>query len=36
VTLEERYRWLMTAAQARIEVFRTEAYSARMEARAVQ
>lgn len=34
VTLEERYRWLMTAAQARIEVFRTEAYSARMELKA--
>ena len=36
VETEEKYRWLMTAAQARIEVFRTEAYSARMEARAVQ
>ena len=34
VALEERYRWLMTAAQARIEVFRTEAYSARMEMKA--
>ena len=34
VELEERYRWLMTAAQTRIEVFRTEAYSARMELKA--
>jgi hypothetical protein len=34
VELEERYRWLMTAAQARIEVWRTEQYSARMEMKA--
>jgi len=34
--LEERYRWLMTAAQTRIEVYRTEQYSARMEIRATQ
>ena len=34
--LEERYRWLMTAAQARIEVWRTEQYSARMEIKATQ
>jgi hypothetical protein len=33
---EERFRWLMTAAQARIEVWRTEQYSARMEAKATQ
>jgi len=31
VELEERYRWLMTAAQTRIEVYRTEQYSARHE-----
>jgi hypothetical protein len=36
VELEERYRWLMTAAQARIEVWRTEQYSARMEIKATQ
>ena len=34
VETEERYRWLMTAAQARIEVWRTEQYSARMEMKA--
>jgi cytochrome c biogenesis protein ResB len=34
VEKEERYRWLMTAAQARIEVWRTEQYSARMEMKA--
>jgi len=34
VEREERYRWLMTAAQARIEVWRTEQYSARMEMKA--
>lgn len=34
VEIEERYRWLMTAAQARIEVWRTEQYSARMEMKA--
>jgi hypothetical protein len=36
VEIEERYRWLMTAAQARIEVWRTEQYSARMEVKATQ
>ncbi len=36
VELEERYRWLMTAAQTRIEVYRTEQYSARMEIKATQ
>ena len=34
VEKEEKYRWLMTAAQARIEVWRTEQYSARMEMKA--
>ena len=36
VEKEERFRWLMTAAQARIEVWRTEQYSARMEMKATQ
>jgi hypothetical protein len=36
VEKEENYRWLMTAAQARIEVWRTEQYSARMEIKATQ
>ena len=36
VELEERYRWLMTAAQTRIEVYRTEQYSARHEIKATQ
>jgi cytochrome c biogenesis protein ResB len=36
VEREERFRWLMTAAQARIEVWRTEQYSARMEVKATQ
>lgn len=36
VEIEEKYRWLMTAAQARIEVWRTEQYSARMEIKATQ
>ncbi len=36
VEKEEKYRWLMTAAQARIEVWRTTQYSARMETRATQ
>ena len=36
VEKEEKYRWLMTAAQARIEVWRTEQYSARMEVKATQ
>ena len=34
VETEEKYRWLMTAAQARIECWRTEQYSARMEMKA--
>ncbi len=34
VEIEERYRWLMTAAQARIECWRTEQYSARIEMKA--
>ena len=34
VETEERYRWLMTAAQARIECWRTEQYSARIEMKA--
>jgi hypothetical protein len=36
VEREERYRWLMTAAQARIEVWRTEQYSARIEQKVTQ
>ena len=36
VEKEERFRWLMTAAQARIEVWRTQQYSARMEVKATQ
>ena len=36
VETEEKYRWLMTAAQARIECWRTEQYSARMELKATQ
>ena len=36
VEIEEKHRWLMTAAQARIEVWRTEQYSARMEIKATQ
>jgi hypothetical protein len=36
VMLEERYRWLMRAAEARVECWRTEQYSARMEVRATQ
>jgi len=36
VEKEENYRWLMTAAQARVEVWRTEQYSARMEIKATQ
>jgi hypothetical protein len=36
VETEEKYRWLMTAAQARIECWRTEMYSARMEMKATQ
>ena len=36
VETEERYRWLMTAAQTRIEVYRTEQYSARHEIKNTQ
>lgn len=36
VEKEENLRWMMTAAQARIEVWRTEQYSARMEVKATQ
>jgi hypothetical protein len=36
VEKEENYRWLFTAAQARIEVWRTNQYSARMEIKATQ
>jgi len=34
VEIEERYRWLMTAAQAKVECWRTAQYSARMELKA--
>jgi hypothetical protein len=34
VETEEKYRWLMSAAQARIECWRTEQYSARIEMKA--
>jgi len=36
VEKEESYRWMMTAAQAKIEVWRTNQYSARMEVKATQ
>jgi len=36
VLKEETYRWMMTAAQAKIEVWRTQQYSARMEIKATQ
>ena len=36
VEKEEKYRWLMTAAQARITVWQTMQYNARMEVRATQ
>jgi hypothetical protein len=36
VELEEKYRWLMTTAQAKIEVWRTEQYSMRAEVKATQ
>lgn len=36
VEIEERYRWLMTAAQAKVECWKTMQFNARMEARAVQ
>lgn len=34
VETEEKYRWLMSAAQARIECWRTEMFSARIEMKA--
>lgn len=34
VQQEETYRWMMTAAQARVECWRTEQYSARIEMKA--
>jgi len=34
VEKEETYRWMMTAAQAKIECWRTEQYSARIEQKA--
>lgn len=34
VELEERYRWLMTAAQAKISVWQTTQFNARMEMKA--
>ena len=36
VETEEKYRWLMTAAQARISVWQTEQYNARLEAKVTQ
>ena len=36
VEKEENYRWLLTAAQARIEVWRTNQYSMRAEVKATQ
>jgi hypothetical protein len=36
VEQEEEYRWMMTAAQARIEVWKTEQYNARLEIKATQ
>jgi len=36
VETEEKYRWLMTAAQARISVWQTEQYNARLEIKATQ
>ena len=36
VEAEENYRWLMRAAEARISVWQTEQYNARLEAKAVQ
>lgn len=36
VELEERYRWLMTTAQAKISVWQTEQYNARLEVKATQ
>jgi len=34
VEIEEKYRWLMTAAQARISVWQTTQFNARMEMKA--
>ena len=36
VEIEEKYRWMMTAAQARISVWQTEQYNARMEQKSTQ
>jgi hypothetical protein len=36
VELEEKYRWLMTTAQAKISVWQTEQYNARLEIKATQ
>ena len=36
VEKEEKYRWMMTAAQARIEVWKTEQYNARLEIKNTQ
>jgi hypothetical protein len=36
VEQEEKYRWLMTTAQAKIEIWRTEQYSMRSEIKATQ
>jgi len=36
VEKEETYRWMMTAAQAKIEVWRTQQYSMRAEVKATQ
>ena len=36
VETEEKYRWLLSAAQARIEVWRTQQYSMRAEVKATQ
>jgi hypothetical protein len=36
VEKEENYRWMLTAAQAKIEVWRTQQYSMRAEVKATQ
>ena len=36
VETEEKYRWLMTAAQAKVSVWQTTQFNARMEAKATQ
>ncbi len=36
VETEEKYRWLMTAAQAKVECWRTAQFSARIEQKATQ